>query len=100
MKDTEWSGLLKIPNEIVIKDLRIQLGGLNSYIQELEDKILNLKNIEVKLDYIKCLENKNNNLEKKLEQSRKECNKVVAHNLRLQNELFKIYKEKDGKRNI
>jgi hypothetical protein len=100
MKDKEWSGLLKIPNEVVIKDLRIQLGGLNSYIQELEDKILNLKNIEIKLDYIKCIENKNNNLEKKLEQSRKECNKVVLHNLRLQKELFKIYKEKDGKSNI
>jgi hypothetical protein len=100
MKDKEWSGLLKIPNEVVIKDLRIQLGGLNSYIQELEDKILNLKNIEIKLDYIKYIENKNNNLEKKLEQSRKECNKVVLHNLRLQKELFKIYKEKDGKSNI
>lgn len=92
MKDKEWSGLLKIPDEVVIKDLRIQLGGLNSYIQELEDKIQNLKNIEIKLDYIKCIENKNNNLEKKLEQSRKECNKVVLHNLRLQKELFKIYK--------
>lgn len=38
-KDTPWSGLEKIPDEAVIKQLRKDLGAANSYIEELEDKI-------------------------------------------------------------
>ena len=44
-KDTTWSGLLKIPEEVVIKELRkelssakVEIGQLKSYIDELESK--------------------------------------------------------------
>jgi len=100
MKDKEWSGLLKLPSEVIIKELRFQLGQSKSFITELEDKLNLLTAIDVKIQYVKSLENKISNLEKKLQQSRKECNKVVSQNLRLQKELFKIYKENDGKSNI
>jgi hypothetical protein len=100
MKDEEWSGLLKLPSEVIIKELRFQLGQSKSFITELEDKLNLLTAIDVKIQYVKSLENKISNLEKKLQQSRKECNKVVLQNLRLQKELFKIYKENDGKSNI
>ena len=44
-KDTPWSGLLKIPEEVVIAELRkqlssarVEIGQLKSYIDELESK--------------------------------------------------------------
>jgi hypothetical protein len=39
MKDNEWSGLEKIPDSLLIKTLRIELGKQNAYIVELEDTI-------------------------------------------------------------
>ena len=39
MKDKEVFGLLKIPDEVVIKQLRQDLGKANAYIQELEHLI-------------------------------------------------------------
>lgn len=38
-KDNEIYGLLKLPDEIAIKQLRQELGVQNSYIDELEDKL-------------------------------------------------------------
>lgn len=38
-KDNEVHGLLKLPDEVVIKQLRKELGVQNSYIAELEDEI-------------------------------------------------------------
>lgn len=38
-KGKEWSGLMKVPDEIVIKQLRKDLGAANAYIEELEDRI-------------------------------------------------------------
>lgn len=38
-KDNEVHGLLKLPDEVVIKQLRQELGVQNSYIAELEDEI-------------------------------------------------------------
>jgi hypothetical protein len=90
MKDREWSGLLKIPAEEVIKELRIKLGEANSYISELEDKLNEYTGRKVKEDRLISLEGRIKNLEKQLEKSRKECNKVVEHNIRLQKQLFKI----------
>ena len=90
MKDREWSGLLKIPAEEVIKELRIKLGEANSFISELEDKLKEYTGRKVKEDRLISLEGRINNLEKQLEKSRKECNKVVEHNIRLQKQLFKI----------
>lgn len=42
-KDTEWSDLCKVPDEVVIKTLRIELGQANSYIEELEAEINHLR---------------------------------------------------------
>lgn len=39
MKDEELFGLLKLPDEVIIKELRIELGKQASYIQELEDEL-------------------------------------------------------------
>jgi len=92
MKDQEWSGLLKIPNEEVIKELRIELGKANSYIKELEEKLASLSGKEVKQQTLTCLNGRVKNLEKELNSSRKECNKVVEHNLRMQKQLFILLK--------
>jgi hypothetical protein len=90
MKDQEWSGLMKVPDYEVIKQLRIKLGKANSYISELEDKIKEYTGRKIKEERLISLEGRINNLEKELEKSRKECNKVVEHNIRLQKQLFKI----------
>lgn len=90
MKDQEWSGLLKIPSEEVIKELRIKLGQANSCITELEDKLKEYTGRYIKEQTFISLEGRVKKLEKQLEQSRKECNKVVEHNLRLQKQLFKM----------
>ena len=37
-KDEEIFGLFKVPDEEVIKSMRIEIGKLNSYITELEFK--------------------------------------------------------------
>lgn len=92
MKDKEWSGLLKIPSEEVIKELRIELGKANAYIKELEDKINSLSGKEIKQQTFINLDGRVKNLEKQLNASRKECNKVVEHNLRLQKQLFILLK--------
>lgn len=89
MKDKEWTGLLKIPSEEVIKELRIELGKANAYINELEHRLNSLGGLkEIKAQHLDSLERRIKNLEKKLEKSRKECNEVVAHNLRMQKQLF------------
>jgi predicted nucleic acid-binding Zn-ribbon protein len=90
MKDQEWSGLMKVPDYEVIKQLRIKLGKANSYISELEDKLKEYTGRKVKEETFISLEGRIKNLEKQLEKSRKECNKVVEHNIRLQKQLFKI----------
>ncbi|MDL2310273.1 hypothetical protein LJC39_04070 [Parabacteroides sp. OttesenSCG-928-B22] len=46
MKDKAVHGLLKLPDEALIKELRIELGKQASYIQELEDEIKFLKKEE------------------------------------------------------
>lgn len=39
MKDKEWSGLEKVPDELLIQTLRIELGKQNAYIVELEETV-------------------------------------------------------------
>lgn len=92
MKDKEWSGLLKIPSEEVIKELRVELGKANEYIKELEEKLASLSGKEIKQQSFICLNGRVKNLEKELNASRKECNKVVEHNLRMQKQLFILLK--------
>ena len=95
MKDKEVHGLMKIPSEVLIKELRIELGKANSYIKELEERLDSLGGLkEIKKTHLECLERTIVNLEKKLNKSRKECNEVVEHNLRMQKQLYDLYKIK------
>lgn len=49
MKDREWSGLMKIPSDIVISELRQELGKLRSTIDELKYDIDEFKKINGEL---------------------------------------------------
>lgn len=89
MKDTEWSGLMKIPDKEVIKGLRIKLGQANAYIDELKAQLQEMQFRKVKDETITQANARINNLEKELEKSRNECNKVVQENIRLKKQLFK-----------
>jgi cell division protein ZapA (FtsZ GTPase activity inhibitor) len=88
MKDKENYGLLKIPSEAVIKELRVELGKANAYIQELKERMKLINTKEVKVQTLINLEGRVKNLEKELEKSRKECNKVVQENIRMRKQLF------------
>ena len=46
-KSQEWSGLLKIPDNILLKDALVEIGKLTSYIQELEHKLKEKNTIPV-----------------------------------------------------
>ncbi len=72
-KDREVHGLMKIPEEVVISQLRVELGKANSYIQELEEKLNSLGGLkDIKAKHLDCLERRIKNLEKALEKSKKE----------------------------
>jgi threonine dehydrogenase-like Zn-dependent dehydrogenase len=88
MKDKENYGLLKIPEEAVIKELRIELGKTKAYVEELKDAIKLINSKEVKVQTLISLEGRVKNLEKELEKSRKECNRVVEQNIRMRKQLF------------
>lgn len=47
MKDDEHFGLLKIPDEIVIRELRVELGKANARIAELEYELNEVKSATV-----------------------------------------------------
>ena len=88
MKDKENYGLLKIPEEAVIKELRIELGKTKAYIEELKDTMKLINSKEFKVQTLINLEGRVKNLEKELEKSRKECNRVVQENIRMKKQLF------------
>ena len=88
MKDKENYGLLKIPEEAVIKELRIELGKTKAYVEELKDTMKLINSKEVKVQTLISLEGRVKNLEKELEKSRKECNRVVEQNIRMRKQLF------------
>ena len=88
MKDKEKYGLLKIPSEAVIKELRIELGKTKAYIEELKDTMKLINSKEFKVQTLINLEGRVKNLEKELEKSRKECNRVVQENIRMKKQLF------------
>ena len=89
MKDTEWSGLMKVPDREVISSLRVKLGQSNAYIEELKEELEEMRCRKVKDATITQANARINNLEKELEKSRNECNKVVEENIRLKKQLFK-----------
>lgn len=49
MKDREWSGLMKIPNYVIIKELRTEIGKLKSEIDELKYLNIGLNNANKEL---------------------------------------------------
>lgn len=89
MRDTEWSGLMKIPDKEVINELRIKLGQANAYIDELKAELEEMRCRKVKDTTITQANSRISNLEKELQKSRNECNKVVNENIRLKKQLFK-----------
>ena len=49
MKDREWSGLMKIPNYVIIKELRTEIGKLKSEIDEFKYLNVGLNNANKEL---------------------------------------------------
>ena len=54
-KEDEIFDLMKLPDSVIIKELRIELGKANAMIQELEDTISSLNTSEDVLNIIKGL---------------------------------------------
>lgn len=96
-KDEEWSGLLKIPDSEVIKQLRIELGKANSYISELENKIKSIsKEKPIKKAHVENLNTQITNFKNQLESARKRLLKTTKENDLLQKQLIQYYlKEKE-----
>lgn len=49
MKDREWSGLMKIPDYVIIKELRTEIGKLKSEIDEFKYLNVGLNNANKEL---------------------------------------------------
>lgn len=95
-KDTEWSGLLKVPAEAVISELRIKLGQQNAYISELEDKLKEREAKTIKETKVKHLENENKRLLDKLTDTQNRLGDVGQRIRILEAELLKQLKQKNG----
>lgn len=95
MKDKDWSGLMKVPAEEIIKELRLELGKSNAYIAELEFKLKEfdyLKSKKENLERLKALETELSRVKKKLDDTRNrlaDSEKVREH---FKKELFKSMK--------
>lgn len=92
MKDKQWSGLMKVPAEEIIKELRLELGKANAYISELEFKLKEFEELKAKkenLERLKALETELSRVKKKLDDTRNrlaDSEKVRDH---FKKELFK-----------
>ena len=90
INNEEWTGLLKIPDHILLKESRLEVGKLKSYIEELEEELKNrikptnnlkiyegdIKQIQEKL-YYKMLHNKNLKQGKKIKQLTKDRDSLI-----------------------
>lgn len=95
-KDKEWSGLLKLPSEVIISELRVKLGQQEAYIAELEDRLKGQEIKAVKQSKLEHLEKENKRLDtiiKDLENRLGDYGKAYR---RLENDLLKFLKEKNG----
>jgi hypothetical protein len=97
MKDAEWSGLMKIPDEVLISQLRIKVGQLESYVQELEEQVKEKVLKTVKLTKLEHLEKDNERLKALLMDTRNRLGDLGARNQRLEKELFKHLKQQNEK---
>jgi septal ring factor EnvC (AmiA/AmiB activator) len=99
MKDAEWSGLMKIPDEVVISELRIKVGQLESYVEELEEQVKERALKTVKLTKLEHLEKDNERLRTLLTDAQNRLGDLGKRNQRLEAELFKHLKEQNEKTN-
>jgi len=97
MKDAEWSGLMKIPDEVVISELRIKVGQLESYIEELEEQVKERALKTVKISKLEHLEMDNERLRTLLTDSQNRLGDLGKRNQRLEAELFKHLKQQNEK---
>jgi len=65
-KDQEIHGLSKIPDSVLISELRQEIGKLNSLVLELEEKLSKQATKKIKQATIESLENRIKNLNKEL----------------------------------
>lgn len=95
MKDKQWSGLMKVPAEEIIKELRLELGKANAYISELEFKLVEFESLKTKkenIERLKALETELSRVKKKLDDTRNrlaDSEKIRDH---FKKELFKSMK--------
>jgi phosphoribosylanthranilate isomerase len=97
MKDSEWSGLMKIPDEVLISQLRIKVGQLESYVQELEEQVKEKVLKTVKITKLEHLERDNERLKALLMDTRNRLGDLGSRNQRLEKELFKHLKQQNEK---
>jgi hypothetical protein len=97
MKDSEWSGLMKIPDEVVISELRIKVGQLESYVEELEEQVKERALKTVKLSKLEHLERDNERLRTLLMDAQNRLGDLGKRNQRLETELFKHLKQNNEK---
>lgn len=95
-KDEEWSGLLKIPAEVVISELRVKLGVQDSYIGELEHKLKQREPKDVKESKLLHLEKEVERLELKLKDAESRLGDMGRRNRTLENQLLNLLKEKQN----
>lgn len=99
MKDAEWSGLMKIPDEVVISELRVKVGQLESYIEELEEQVKERALKNVKLTKLEHLEREVERLSSLLLDAQNRLGDLGKRNQRLEAELFKYLKQQNEKTN-
>lgn len=96
MKDKEWSGLMKLPSEAIISELRILLGESKSVIDELEYKYESLSSLHI--DLVKSYnikENEIKRLKEDIEILKEEVARQQRANTRLHRSLYKIKHPKE-----
>ena len=98
-KDSEWSGLLKLPAEVIISELRVKLGQQASYITELEDKLKEREKKEVKQSKLDHLEKENARLTQRLTDAHNRLSDVGQLSRRLEKQLLNLIKEQNEKTN-
>lgn len=95
-KDKEWSGLLKLPSEVIISELRVKLGQQEAYIAELEDKLKVKELKDIKQSKLEHLEKENKRLDTIIKDLENRLGDYGKSYRRLENDLLKLLKEKNG----
>jgi regulator of replication initiation timing len=84
-KSTPNYGLLKVPDIVLLKQANIEIGKLQSYIQELEDK-LKLYDFDEKKKTMSQLIDSNNGLKIENKKLRKENSELMENLLKERNQ--------------